>query len=738
MVMESNKSNIGLAAFDEQINIDLFNDVIAFVMATTSADTAAVYRRLHGRHLWYARSDNDNIQAQYGFRYFGELLERFEDRAGSDIRDMRAIALAMAYTKDLLTDSMFVGNQKTGFISKIKRMSVNDTYLKGAVYLLLENENGTEKLLEILTRVTFIRTEEIIFVLSLYDNFDRGFVALKPQLLKLLGEARTVGLIANSSIYIWLVRELCNSETIRDIRTKDMALFRAFMEIPVTFVKPGNKHHSVLLANGYSEEEIIFLNCYAIRCRPNTRSIDTHSITAEKIAVETMVTFINSGDTHPSDAYNHLDYLLNKYSSFAIKISGYKGIYEAVKNRIKLQNPQTFIWLYNNLKEKKVFNFDILDDKWDVLCNELNTNEYQRLFDDQLIHNAEQTSEQLKERIDKFDELTGLSYIESFGLEHEYIRDSVFKLLVDKDIVNLTAMFRAYVSLETVSAKSKDNAKTSVFAYVRYYIKGIHTRQAFDFFKSFFEQYNFKDMYRFFTEKVGYRGHSNSDHFFLNELYHGPERYYNAKSKEFDIKRSFLTDDEQKEMFCWIDDYMFRYKPENYVEFAVCMLCDPFITTLFPHNELRQIYHMVSGTDNSHFRQNRHDLKKMFLTEVELQAEQEAEKAKKEKAQQDEVNRRIQELRDKLKSSFDGSFMSIMKYLNIYQHSHDSEDYALMIAFDYLPIVLAEKNNHVSISEFGHFLQFCGKLTKQGLLSIEDTKKYVLAVEEVEELVENN
>jgi len=142
-------------AFNGQVNIVLFNDIVEFVAGTAANAHDLVLHHLKTTHLWYAQTSNENIQRHYGFRYFGELLERYEERFGSNIADIRAIALAMAYTKDLLTDEMFVGRQKSDFLRKIKKLSRTDVFLKGALYRLRKDETDVSGLLNDLAQTTY-------------------------------------------------------------------------------------------------------------------------------------------------------------------------------------------------------------------------------------------------------------------------------------------------------------------------------------------------------------------------------------------------------------------------------------------------------------------------------------------------------------------------------------------------------------------------------------------------------
>jgi len=164
----------------------------------------------------------------------------------------------------------------------------------------------------------YSRTDELIFVMSLFDDFEQAFNLLKPQLLNLLGALRSISVFGNMSIYSWLIKKL--NPFLKNHRSKDIALFRALIALPVSFVKIGSKPHDTMLENGYSAEEIIYANALTLLCKPLNDTVPRHSIVDEKIVIELCKTFINSGNTHSDDTYTYLNWLLDTYESFAIKI----------------------------------------------------------------------------------------------------------------------------------------------------------------------------------------------------------------------------------------------------------------------------------------------------------------------------------------------------------------------------------------------------------------------------------
>lgn len=744
-----------LTAFQTEVSIPLFNAVFAFIVKTSAADAAPVIKRLEQTHLWYSHSANDNIQEQYGFRYFGELLERFEDKAGSDVRDIRAIALALAYAKNLLTDDMVVGKQKINFIKKITLISEDDIYLKGALYLLSKDDENSELLLEELAQKKYQRTEEVIFILSLYDNFKQAFEILKPQLLSLLGASRNIPLIGNVGIISWFVKRL--DTILKEFRSKDMALFRALSELPVSFVKSGSRPYEILIANNYTPEEIIYANSVILLYKPVKNTLYINSITAEKIAVEMWKTYINSEHTHSGEVYAYLTWLFKTYEKFEIKIQGFTGIFGAVREDIKLANPQTFIWLYGMFANKSygyydspyhnwtsIFRFDIADEKWDSLASELDSDKYLRLFNEQLIRNKEHTSEQVKSYIQKYDTLTKSSYLKLFEIDHDYNYKTVFGLLVEKGLIYLQDAFAICNSVEGTEEKTS-KSDIPMMKYIGDYIRGIHSREAFDFFKYFFGKYDFDHMISLFIDKPD--SYNRNSRYFEEAFYHGPPQYHgDNKKNRIEIERSFLSADEHRELFSWLDKYMCLYSPEKYIEFSVLMLLEPFIATLYPKDELRRVYDMVCGIEKNALpqnvqnllTQNIHKLKEIFLTEEELQAEHEAETIRIEKQKQLDILKHSQDLRDEYEKINNGSFKSLSKFWGNHKYSIRDENEVMRIIKGGIDDLLKSKNYTLDPQETGRFIQLSGKLIEESILTLTEFTQHIIKIKEENNNVTDN
>ena len=671
-------------------------------------------------HMWFNPADSLNIQNKYGFKYFGELLERHEDKIGAEVCHLRAIALALAFTRELVTDDMFVGNQRINFIRKIERLSKDDTYLKGALYLLYEREERGDKLRAELIHAEYRNTEETLFILTLFENFEEALEAIKPQLLRLLGPERSMSVIHNARLFAWLIKMV--SPILKKNRKKDMALFRALAKLPVSFVKEGNTAYSALLESGYSFDEIAYANYSLLLYRPVRETLLLDSITAERIAAQFTKIFINSADTHSEHTYDFLEKVLRRYEEFSIKYEGHKGLVDAIHYDIKLTNPKTFAWFYNLCvtRAESVFHFEIMAEKWDSLPQLLEPKDYTVLFENQLLEYSNCTAEFISKCISKYDTLTGIHYMDAFK-KHDWYHDRVFSLLVKKGIIDLIEIF-------TESANQADGDKsrtepTGVLKYISEFIKEVTTREAFEFFRFFFGKYDYSNLKTFFGARFS----------FSENIFNGFSNSYSSR-KPLTLKRDFLSDEEHRQFLGWLDDCIFGDSVSQYVEFTICVLDDDFISTIMPKSELRKIYDSICKIESSVLKGHRRQIKEKLLTEDELAAEKEAELARKEDEKRQEAIRQHQEVADNFKTKYDGSFSSLFAFQNGFKSYWQSEnrDTAFKMVKETVDDLLCGESLAFPKSEIQSFLNLGSVMLKNNAITFNEYKSYILKIEEDE------
>lgn len=320
--------------YEKIFNIELFNSIVTFVMFTTNKDKNNLLRFLEENHIWFKVKYKNNVIEKYQFKYLGELLERYEEKIGTNIEDIRAITLALAYSKELITQQMIIGNQEMNFIQNIEKMAKDDIYLKAALYLY-DNKKYYGMLQE-LKIIKYKRTEDLIFVLSIFEDFNEGYEIFKEQLKELIGNNNTLSIFDNVGIYEWLIRKLY--PIINKNRKKDIELFRALISIPTALIKEDTKTYNVLIANNYTKEEISFLNYVLLQYKPVPNTVRMKkSIVEEKIAVNMCKTLINSEIDYSKEIYDYIKEVIKIYWNFDIKCYGYCKIKDVLNECLSIK-----------------------------------------------------------------------------------------------------------------------------------------------------------------------------------------------------------------------------------------------------------------------------------------------------------------------------------------------------------------------------------------------------------------
>lgn len=118
--------------YQQVIDLELYYAFVDLVVHTSQEEKAwEIYRNIVDTQIWQQKAEGQNYFEAYNLRYPGEVLERFEEKLGKDVRIIRALALALGKTRALQLDNMFVGNQRGSFLQMIRRASNGDVYLQG-------------------------------------------------------------------------------------------------------------------------------------------------------------------------------------------------------------------------------------------------------------------------------------------------------------------------------------------------------------------------------------------------------------------------------------------------------------------------------------------------------------------------------------------------------------------------------------------------------------------------------
>ena len=99
------------SAYQKVIDLTLYHAFAELIVQMAQDDEERIlYRQQEVRQIWQRDQNVSGYFETYSLRYPGEVLERFEEKLGTDMRILRALALALGCTRQCQADTMFVGN----------------------------------------------------------------------------------------------------------------------------------------------------------------------------------------------------------------------------------------------------------------------------------------------------------------------------------------------------------------------------------------------------------------------------------------------------------------------------------------------------------------------------------------------------------------------------------------------------------------------------------------------------
>lgn len=619
-----------IAAWQTDVRMDLLCAALELVWESSecATDEKTAWHWRITRRPWYQPINSADYFGARGIRYLGELLERHAEKFGDEKPIYRAVALALGYAQPMITEAMFAVGQYRAFMRRLRKDAAGDLYLQCALYLIEPDRRG--ELSSALFARAYTSAAEIIFVLEILQ--EDAYAALRQQLLTALGGTRVMPVYGNAGIYGALIRT--HSEAIQACRKKDNALLRALLPLCTEYVREGSRADTVLKEAGYTRREVLYLNAALLCENPLGTAIHRKSIPAEKLAVDYTVTFLNSEEAPSPEAFAFLENLLAFYKRFYIKIEGYPGLWEAVQSLIKPVSPVVLAWIVQHIEGKSChYAFDVLDGKWDALARLLPFEQYHKLFREQLEEQA--ACESIPAMLERYQALTARNYLDVFN-HYSYREQKAFSMLADAGVLSLWEYFQAHCNEEDKEC----------LEYIERYASAISTRKAYDFWETLFSALPMDKLNAYFGKH--YKFHSS--------LLTLPSRSFYRNKEQLSIQRDFLTLKEQRQLYEWIDASVFCTEPERYTDFLAFALEDGTVRVLFSAEELRAVFEgLLCSAPNKVDKQ----LKMLYYTDVEKEAEQRVEEEQKRREKQQEAEERIQECLQRLEEKFDGTLASL-------------------------------------------------------------------------------
>lgn len=672
------------SAYQKVIDLTLYHAFAELIVQMAQDDEVRIlYRQQEVRQIWQRDQNVSGYFETYSLRYPGEVLERFEEKLGTDMRILRALALALGYTRQCQADTMFVGNQRNDFIQKLRRTAGTDVYLQGALYLLETDAPQRRARLDALAAREYARTEEALFVLSLFDDPEAGYQAMRPQLTRLFGPDRTLSLEWDFGVLEWFIRFY--AEEAKRYRGKTDLVVRTLLKLPYMNMKPDSREFSILLTAGYSMEEITLANSLAVWADRIPDRLSSKGIVAEKIAVACVRMLLNGPDGQPEDIYAYISWLFQVYKKFEVRYEGYQDLWAAIQTGLAPTAPQTILWMNQTIKRQFPYRFDVFDPRYDILANELSNEEYAELFTVQMLRSR--AAIPLRRWLTRYQALTGVEYIEYFNKRH-WLTLRSFVLLVERKEINLWQFFEQHKG---------DGARAHPLELLEEYALKISSWRCFRFAQKLFSQYTFSQLQEIFGEN-----------FYFHQKFVKKESYYNKKVQSFSMVRPFLTAEQHRQLYDWIDASLFQTEPEYYDSFVLCALKAPVIQRIYDKSLLASVLRQLLTLDACNgYEVNQ--LKERFYSKEEMEADRKATAEQEEQEKERQWQQQVMKCQEKLASCYNGSAESLIQFMHGY-HFGEIRKAALGMVYEKLLEWPAGCAQTLEAAEMWKFFELCGSL----------------------------
>lgn len=670
-----------------------------------------------------------DMETAYGLHYPGEVLERMEEHQKMTKQVYRALGLALARTLALQESFMFNGTQKIAFFKKLERsLGTEDLFFLSIRYLL--EENNQRQWLDKLYQYPYQYLEEMVLALSVLPEDEKLWELLKGKMVKILETKQNLQVYEDWPVYVWIANTYRNR--LKNHRKKDLNILKWLVKLSITNAKNADGAlENQFQKLGYTVEEVTFLNFVMTLRATHPDHLLKQSLVMERLALNVLKTFLPGSVEYPQQAYELCSYILKTYQLLPVCIDGHNKIQECLFDILEVKNIQSFLVLYpfHEYGRKDWHYIDLLDSKWDHLAQALTREEFDFCVCETLI-GKDYTKEELAKYLEKYKVLLGEDYKQVFWEKAEYSLQKVFKILSEKgmiDIIRITEVFiQSYKGNPDMFLKRKEdpvfNKWNCMMSYINLATEKIENENAFLFLKLVITESGMQEISSFLNP--------------WNILEHAFSlTRYDIQRESCEIFRPFLSREEHRELFDWIEKHIFPEKTEEYPNFLIAILLQESTGIWMERKEAEELVKAVFpyAKDNAQ--------KERLLEKYMTEEEKEQNKKKKEwlKEQQRRLNEwnYIKEIKEKfnqmLRESI-GTAEEFKRLFDFYQNKRYSYAYEELydkIAVSYTKDLMKRKKViYVYREDLKYFLKLFWKLYLEENLEFSQLKDVFGRMEE--------
>ncbi len=602
--------------YETVLDVELYRQMVDLIYRLSDKkDKETFYSRMQGRTLFLDYPDEE-METAYGFHYPGEVLERLDEKETVTKRQLRSLGLALAETKALQNDGMFIGKQNPSFWKRLKRtLKPTDLFWMGIQYLM-EDGNQKEwygKLLDFPVQ----SIEEMVFILYVLPDEQAVWESLKGRLDRLLGKERNFSVYTHTEMYVWLTTHC--SFRISGYRKKDIETLKYLMRLPCSYAKEGSIARKKLLEAGYSAQEIMYLSMSLLYQVRGCELLKKNGLTAERMAVETCMLFLSGEEGFPEQAGELCRQILNDYRHFDIRLEDTTGIFERLYELLTVENVKTYeLLLLNDSREEQHCDWywiDLMDSKWQGLYSLIERERFDKWVFGTLrvkAYKKEETGQYLR----VYQDLTGEDFFQHFwSRENRNLRD-LFHRWSGWGLIDPLQLLEAYLEESQSDHEQADQKWVFMKVYLKSYMSGLKTPESVEMLFRLEEWSTLSGQEPFPIKEL------------LLDSVGIKDEYRRLSFDRLDFIRPFLDIEGHCRIFCLVEQHLLKNHPKEYIPFLMKVLSMEENFLWFPKEEARNIFYKL--TEISGDQRELDGLRKIYLTEEDFEAVQ-AERKEKEK-----------------------------------------------------------------------------------------------------------
>ena len=624
----------------KQVNLNLLSDFMYSIVARSDNKDVLTFmneKLSHSIYNFSLTSKKDIFLFSHNLLYIGEFLVYYKEKGFSSKEDFRAIALALAHTKEFHTDLMFHDTQLDDFIHSIASVLEQefDIYLAVALYQLTPNIEAQNLLLKSIVEAHYSNATDCIFSLMLYPDEKQTAELLNimmPHICTFLRQPDTVNLESNIDTYAFAIQIYQTSSLYKKYPQGN--LLQTLTSLKEKRANNKTPTYQKLIKEGYSNKQIKYLNCILPTLFSNKTSLDTKKLSYIKNVVEYCKTTLESNIPLSETEQQYLSDLFWKHRSLVKKYDKKDNLLDAVLIGIKLLSNENYIWLFtylknhNKLQNYLPFAIFAADPKSEVYKHLSEKEAYTVFISYLLSDNTAQ--QQLSTTLKSFQETTGLDFLNLYKNEYQIPEDSNDFVIRPNPSVFIMLVKEGILSCLDYMEELKNSTLTSDLKRV---------------FQYFLQEGSGKDIIAFleqFDKEIGIFKIDTALDFSLYHLFKTKGySYYNGNHCNSFAMNLFLTSErfskeEKQRLFLLLVKYSYYQCDNQCSTFIANFLLDDNCNNLFTSKELKLLYNKLLPLDIvSDYRKD--SLNQKFLPKKQYE-QLTLEQQEKEKQEKEQIN----------------------------------------------------------------------------------------------------